>query len=95
MLECVKRIYGYLSKMKHATIRVRTGEPDYSDIPDRMYDWATTIYGEVKELVPDNLPPPLGNPVMLTTYVDANLYHNMITGRCWAGKAGEPCFCHT
>lgn len=33
-LERVKRIYGYLSKFKHATIRVRTKEPDYSDIPD-------------------------------------------------------------
>ena len=42
-LERVKRIYGYLCKMKHATIRVRTEEPDYSDIPDPEYDWSYSI----------------------------------------------------
>ena len=84
-LERVKRIYGYLSKMRHATIRVRTQEPDYSDIPDRMYDWATSIYGDVKEVLADNLPSPLGKPVVLTTYVDANLYHDMVTGRSVSG----------
>lgn len=43
-LERVKHIYGYLCKMKHATIRVCTEEPDYSDIPDPDYDWSRSIY---------------------------------------------------
>jgi hypothetical protein len=30
-LDRLKRIYGYLSKMRHASIRIRTEEPDYSD----------------------------------------------------------------
>jgi hypothetical protein len=34
-----QRIYGYLAKMKHAALRVRTGEPDYSDVEGREYDW--------------------------------------------------------
>ena len=33
-LERCKRIYGYLHKMRHATIRVRTDEPDFSALPD-------------------------------------------------------------
>ena len=32
-LERLKRIYGYLSKMDSATIRIRTDKPDYSDLP--------------------------------------------------------------
>ena len=39
-LERLKRIYGYLSKMLHAAIRIRTEEPDYSDLPDLEHDWA-------------------------------------------------------
>ena len=79
-LRRVKRIFGYLSKMRHATIRIRTDEPDYSDLPDQDFEWASSVYGQVKELLPTNLPEPLGHPVILTTYVDANLYHDMATG---------------
>ena len=42
-LDRAKRVYGYLSKMRHAAIRVRTDEPDYSDIPDFDYDWSKTV----------------------------------------------------
>ena len=31
-LERIKHIYGYLSRMDQAKIRVRTEEPDYSDV---------------------------------------------------------------
>ncbi len=39
-LERVKRIYGYLAKMKHASIRIRTDEPDYSDLPEMEFEWS-------------------------------------------------------
>ena len=42
-------------------------------------------HGDVKEVLADNLPSPLGKPVVLTTYVDANLYHDMVTGRSVSG----------
>ena len=67
-------------KMKHALICVRTEEPDYSEIPEQEYEWAHTVYGNVKEILPHNAPEPLGNYVTLTHYVDANLYHDMLTG---------------
>jgi len=38
-LDRVKRIHGYLSKMRHATIKIRTDAPDHSDLPVKMYDW--------------------------------------------------------
>jgi hypothetical protein len=80
-LERAKRVVGYLAKMKHGTLRVRTGEPDYSDLPDNEYSWERSVYGDVVELLPLDAPEPLGNPVVHTSYVDANLYHDLLTGR--------------
>jgi Reverse transcriptase (RNA-dependent DNA polymerase) len=84
-LDRAKRICGYLSKMRHAAIRIRTDEPDYSDIPNFEYDWAQTIYGNVQECKPHDAPKPLGKHVTLTHYVDANLMHDITTGRSVTG----------
>jgi hypothetical protein len=84
-LDHAKHIYGYLYKMKDAIIRVCTGEPDYSDLPKQDYDWAQSVYGDVSEIIPDDAPTPLGNYVTLTHYYDANLFHDMLTGRSVTG----------
>ena len=84
-LDRIKRIYSYLSKMRHAAIRIRVDEPDYSDIPDFEYDWSRSIYGNVKEYKPSDAPKPLGKYVTLTHYVDANLMHDVTTGRSVTG----------
>ena len=84
-LNRAKRICGYLLKMKHAAIRIRTGLPDYSDVTEPVYDWADSVYGSPTELIPQDAPTPLGKPVILTHYVDANLYHCMLTGRSVTG----------
>jgi hypothetical protein len=44
-----------------------------------------TVYRNVSEHVPDDIPVPLGNRVELTTYVEANRYHDMVTGRAVTG----------
>jgi hypothetical protein len=75
-------IYGYLANMKHASICIRTGEPDYSGLPATQdFDWALSAYGNVKEIIPDNAPELLGKFVTLSHYEDANLYHNILNGR--------------
>jgi hypothetical protein len=79
-LERVKRIYGYLSKMRNAVLRVRTEEPDFTDLPNHEGDWTRTVYGAIEELLPHDAPEPLGKWVTLTHYVDANLMHDLITG---------------
>ena len=84
-LERLKRIYGYLSKMRFAAIRVRTEEPDFSDLHDAQYDWSKSVYGEVEELLPTDAPTPLGQHVTLTHFVDANLMHDVTTGRSETG----------
>jgi hypothetical protein len=71
--------------MKHGIIRVRTQEPDYSDLPDLKFDWSRSVYGEPKEILPTDAPSPLGNYVTTTHYVDANLMHDLITGRSVTG----------
>jgi hypothetical protein len=84
-LERAKRVVGYLSKMKHAVIRFRVDMPDLSDLEDIEYDWEHSVYGDVEEALPHNAPEPLGKPVMLIHYVDANLLHDMLTGRSVTG----------
>jgi hypothetical protein len=84
-LDRAKRICSYLSKMKHAVIRFRTHEPDFSDLPNCEHSWDASVYGHVVEELPFNPPTPLGKAIVLTHYVDANLYHNVLTGRLVTG----------
>lgn len=39
----------------------------------------------MRELKPEDAPDPLGKRVTVTTYVDANLYHDLLTGRSVTG----------
>jgi hypothetical protein len=84
-LSRLKYIYGYLLKMKHASIRIRTEEPSYSDLPHNVPDWTYSVYGKVEELLPESAPDPLGNHVILSHYVDANLMHDISTARSVTG----------
>ena len=84
-LERLKRMYGYLKKFRSAAIRVRTAEPDFSELPAQDYDWCETVYGNVTEEIPKDIPKPLGNRVTTVTYVDANLQHDLLTGRSVTG----------
>jgi hypothetical protein len=81
----LKRMAGYLYKMVNGTIRVRTDKPDYSGIPEVHYDWEDTIYKGAKEEVPWNAPEPLGKSVKSTHYFDANLWHDIVSGRSVTG----------
>jgi hypothetical protein len=80
-LERLKRMYGYIKKFPDGFIRYRTDEPDHSGIQEPAYDWSSSIYGKVQEMIGEDIPEPKGKPVILTTYKDANLYHDLITGR--------------
>ena len=83
-LERAKRVVSYLSVMKHAMIRFRTDEPDFSDVETFEYDWEN-IYRPVSEGLPHDAPEPLGRYVTLSHYVDANLMHCLLTGRSVTG----------
>ena len=84
-MERVKRVYGYISKMRNSVIRVLTEEPDFSMYPEKMYDWCYTAYGGAKEEEPDDAPRPLGKRVVHSCHVDANLYHDLVSGKAMTG----------
>ena len=60
-------------------------KPDYSALPDYDQSWLHSAYGDAKESLPDTCPKPRGKSVCTTTYKDANLYHDMATGRAVTG----------
>jgi len=78
-------VVAYLCQFKQGKIRFRTREPDFSDLVVPEYDWARSVYGNVKEDTPADAPPPLGKPVVTVSYVDANLLHCLVTGRSVTG----------
>jgi hypothetical protein len=84
-LERLQCIYACLCKMRFASIHVRTKEPDFSDVPDHQYDWMYTVYGNTREVLPRDAPEPLGMHVTLSHYVDANLMHDIMTGKSVTG----------
>jgi Reverse transcriptase (RNA-dependent DNA polymerase) len=84
-LERLKRICGYLKKFSSTAIRVRTSQPHPDDLPNQEIDWCHTAYGKVEVLLPRDAPKPLGKMVTTVTYMDANLYHDMLNGRSMTG----------
>ena len=73
---------GYLRKYKTGAICICTGVPYYSSLGETpQYDWMSSVYGNVTEVLPNDAPSSLGKEVAITTYVDANLYHDWTTGR--------------
>jgi hypothetical protein len=71
--------------MRNGIIRIRNEEPDYSALPEKVYDWEQSVYAGAEELMPHDAPKPLGKPVVMSTFVDANLYHDLVTGRAVTG----------
>jgi hypothetical protein len=84
-LERLKRICGYLRRHPDGTIRFRTGTPDHQNYKTPVQDWQYTFYRGEKEELPSDMPKPKGKPVKLTTFVDANLLHDLTTGRSATG----------
>ena len=80
-LDRAKRIVGYLLFLPDGAIRFRTGEPDFSSLKDQEYDWTRTVYSGACEQIPRDIPKPLGKHVQTTHYVDANLHHDLATGK--------------
>ena len=79
-LERFKRIYAFVIRTKDYATRFRATKPDQN------FDWAHTVYGHhVQEIIPDDIPDPLGKSVATTTTVDANLNHCLATGRSLTG----------
>jgi hypothetical protein len=81
----VQRICGYLRKKPDAAIRFRIGVPDtmiHVEPPCQNWEY---VYGNLSEELPFDMPVPLGNSVRISTFEDANLLHDHVTGRSAMG----------
>lgn len=78
-LEQLQRVYTYLRNYKKTAIKFNVELPDYSHYKVREYNWGH-IYHPCKEEIPSGMLEPRGKPVLMTTFVDANLLHDMVTG---------------
>jgi hypothetical protein len=85
-LEAVKRIYAYVNRTKHYTLKFRVDPPDMSKF-DRVstVTWDKSVYGETEEDIPHDAPEPLGKEVVFIHYFDANLMHDVISGKAVTG----------
>ena len=79
------RVVSHLAKFKQANIRISADELDFSSIPTTPCDQEKSVYGNVKEITPHDTPAPLANHVTTIIYHDANLCHNVTTGRSVTG----------
>ena len=85
-LDRVKRVYGYIYKFKHFCIRFRTEEPNMTHFNNKeCFDWTESVYGDHQEDIPDDAPTPLGKRVTLIHYFDANLMHDILSGKSVTG----------
>ena len=84
-MDRLTRIYSYAIRTKDYEIMFRTEQPDYSFLPDQDFDWTYSVYGNVQEILPDDMPDPLGEAVITTTTMDANLNNCLATGKSLTG----------
>jgi hypothetical protein len=79
-------MYGYIKRQPNGAIRFRVNIPNHEEqgIPLK-HDWASTVYRSISEELPDDMPVPKGKVIRTTTYHDANLMHDLITGRSMSG----------
>ena len=84
-IDRLKMIYSYAIRTKDYAIRFRTDQPDYSFLPDQDFGRTYSVYGDVYDILPDDMPEPLGKAVCTTTIMDANLNHCLATGKSLTG----------
>ena len=83
-LEALYWMMNYLHRYPTRRLIMNHTMPDIDESVFRHDDW-TDFYGEVVEEDPPNMPVPLGNPVQMSCFVDANHAGNKVTRRSHTG----------
>ena len=84
-LEALYNIFAYLSKHVESTMAFDDKRPRIDEEAFHHSDWSDSVYGDAEEELPPKMPKPLGNPVMMTCYVDANHAGDKVTRRSQTG----------
>jgi hypothetical protein len=83
-LEAVYHIFAYLMKHDKSRIVFDPADPIIDDQQFLEVDW-TELYGDMVEELPPRMPEPLGNPINISVFVDANHAGNAVTRRLHSG----------
>ena len=60
--------------------------PNFSEFDNNIkFYWSTSVYGDVSENIPEDAPKPRGKQVTLVHYFDANLMHDVLSGKAVTG----------
>ena len=81
-MDRLKRIYVYAIRTNDYADRFRADQPDYSFLPEQDFDWTYSVYGDVHEILLDNMPEPLGEAVVTTTTMDTIFNYCLATAKC-------------
>ena len=78
-------MYALIRKFRHFKICFRTTEPDLLHIPIVKQDWENQAYGSPTKDIPTDASPPLGKHVTIIAFFDANLMHDVLSGKALTG----------
>ena len=78
-MDRLKGIYVYALRTRDYAVRLRTDQPDYSFLSGQDFDWTYSVYGDVHEILPHDMPEPLCKAVVTTPTINANLNHCLAT----------------
>jgi Reverse transcriptase (RNA-dependent DNA polymerase) len=84
-LQAVYQVFAYLKAHENSSIVFDDAIPDIDERRFRASVNWQDLYGDVTEQLPPNMPPPLGNPVKISAFVDADHAGNLITRRSHTG----------
>jgi hypothetical protein len=77
-------VFFYLKSHQSAAIVFKDAIPDIDEQRFKRVDWSD-IYGNVEEALPPNMPTPLGFPVHMYCFVNADHAGNLVTRRSHTG----------
>jgi hypothetical protein len=77
-------IFSYLKSHQSAAIVFNDAVPNIDERRFKRVDWSD-IYGNVEEALPPNMPTPMGFPVHMYCFVDADHAGNLVTRRSHTG----------
>ena len=83
-LEQLMHMFGYLKEHPKRKLAFNPTHPDINERMFRKHDWYN-FYRDAKEAIPGDMPEPLGNPMSMHCFVDANLAGNQVTRRSQTG----------
>jgi len=83
-IEALYNIFSYLMMHDESALAFDATKPDIDESAFQQVDWKD-FYGEVEEELPPKMPEPLGRPVTISCFVDANHAGNVVTRRSHSG----------